>query len=329
MAVNDVLVVGAGLAGLAAAADLQQAGAGVLVLDKGRALGGRAATRRFEGQPVDTGAQFCTARTQRLRTLLETGADAGWARVWCHGYPLWRAGHLIAREDGHPRWTCPDGIRVLAETIGNGVKVQTSVQVTAVQRAASGIWEAMDAQGNRHQGERLLLNLPPAQLLALVGEHLCPLHRARIESVRLAPCWALVGLVEEDFGSGWPAVELEDHPSLAWVARDHTRRRPGAAPAAVVHARGDWSTFQLETEPEAVQEILAREAEGTFGIRFRDGCRLHRWRYAKPETSVGESFLWDPTRNAGVCGDWCAGGRVEGALVSGWELAGAVARQDA
>ena len=40
---TEVLVVGAGLAGLRAAADLQAAGRQVLVVDKGRGLGGRLA----------------------------------------------------------------------------------------------------------------------------------------------------------------------------------------------------------------------------------------------------------------------------------------------
>jgi predicted NAD/FAD-dependent oxidoreductase len=46
---TDVLVVGAGMAGLTAAAELQRAGRRVLVLDEGRGVGGRLASRRIGG----------------------------------------------------------------------------------------------------------------------------------------------------------------------------------------------------------------------------------------------------------------------------------------
>lgn len=320
----DFLVIGAGLAGIAAAADLRQAGASVLLLDKGRALGGRAATRRFDGQPVDHGAQFCTARTERLQRLLDDGARDGWARVWCHGYPIWRDGVIHPRDDGHPRWCFPDGMRVLPERLAAGLDARTGIPVGSVARTADG-WEARAADGERFRGRRLILNLPPAQLRTVAGESLPPAMAAQIGTATLAPAWALFGPVEADFGDGWPALELEGHPVLAWAARDHTKRAAGARPTAVLHARGDWSAAQIDQPEAAVRERIAEAGRETLGVRFLPNARLHRWRYAKPETSLGEAFLWDRESGVGVCGDWCAGGRVEGAIASGWALAEAIA----
>ena len=65
----DVLVIGAGMAGLIAAAELQRAGRRVLVLDKGRGVGGRLASRRIGEASFDHGAQFITARTPRFAAL--------------------------------------------------------------------------------------------------------------------------------------------------------------------------------------------------------------------------------------------------------------------
>ena len=59
---TEILIVGAGLCGLHAATRLQAAGRSVLVLEKSRGLGGRAATRRWNNRPVDHGAQFFTAK---------------------------------------------------------------------------------------------------------------------------------------------------------------------------------------------------------------------------------------------------------------------------
>lgn len=321
---SDFLILGAGLAGIAAAADLSRAGAMVTILDKGRTVGGRAATRRLNGQPIDHGAQFCTARTERFQNLLEQGRRDGWASIWCHGYPLWREGQVLPRDDGHPRWTFPDGIRTLPEKIGHGLEVRTETTVQSVRRDAQGHWVATDTQGQTVTGRCFVLNLPPTQLLTIAGDVLPVWLRDRVAQCRLAPCWAVAGLLENEFAGDWPAIELEDHPSLAWVARDHTRRRSGAAPAAVLHARGDWSETHLDDSPDTVRATLTEAARELFGIQFTENTRVHRWRYAKPDTALGEPFLLDKTYSVGVCGDWCTGGRVEGALVSGWEIAAAL-----
>ena len=54
----DVAVIGAGIAGLTAARHLHQAGYRILVLEKSRGLGGRLATRRVDGQPIDHGCRY-------------------------------------------------------------------------------------------------------------------------------------------------------------------------------------------------------------------------------------------------------------------------------
>ncbi len=54
MSTSDLLVVGAGLSGVTAAVTAQQAGVNVQVVDRGRAIGGRMASRRLR----DTGTAF-------------------------------------------------------------------------------------------------------------------------------------------------------------------------------------------------------------------------------------------------------------------------------
>ena len=71
---TDILIIGAGMAGLTCATGLAAAGRNVRVLDKGRGPGGRMAARRTEiaGETVsfDHGAQYFTARDARFKAAV-------------------------------------------------------------------------------------------------------------------------------------------------------------------------------------------------------------------------------------------------------------------
>ncbi|MFW5681305.1 MAG: FAD-dependent oxidoreductase, partial [Pseudomonadota bacterium] len=49
----------------------------------------------------------------------------------------------------------------------------------------------------------------------------------------------------------------------------------------------------------------------------------HRWRYALAAEPVGEPCLYDRSGLV-ACGDWCLGGRIEAAFLSGLAAAGRV-----
>jgi monoamine oxidase len=67
----DAVVVGAGLAGLTAARELEASGASVLVVEAGDRVGGRTMTRRVGGVPVEMGGQWIGPGQPRIIALAE------------------------------------------------------------------------------------------------------------------------------------------------------------------------------------------------------------------------------------------------------------------
>ena len=67
----DVVVIGAGLAGLAAAAELDQAGLRVLVLEASGRIGGRVHTLKTDAGPIELGAEFVHGNPALLTQLIE------------------------------------------------------------------------------------------------------------------------------------------------------------------------------------------------------------------------------------------------------------------
>jgi len=80
-----IAIIGAGMAGLACARHLAQAGHAPIIFDKGRGIGGRLATRRAEGLQFDHGAQYVNAHTPGFAALLAELAAAGAAAPWPDG----------------------------------------------------------------------------------------------------------------------------------------------------------------------------------------------------------------------------------------------------
>ncbi len=93
---TEVIVIGAGVAGLAAAAELARAGHGVLVLEARDRIGGRLFTRHAPGldAPIELGAEFIHGHAPRTRALL---APAG------------------TLDTAQERWTLCDGRLAVAD----------------------------------------------------------------------------------------------------------------------------------------------------------------------------------------------------------------------
>ena len=81
-----VAIIGAGIAGLACARRLHDAGIEATLFDKSRGLGGRLATRRADtgtpGVAFDHGATHFTARSEGFTRLLAAWEKAGLAARW-------------------------------------------------------------------------------------------------------------------------------------------------------------------------------------------------------------------------------------------------------
>lgn len=91
----DVIVIGAGASGLAAAARIRAAGRTALVLEARERIGGRIHTdRSFAGFPVERGAEMVTGARSRVRAAVQT------AKLRCTAaMSLWRGGACLV-DDG-------------------------------------------------------------------------------------------------------------------------------------------------------------------------------------------------------------------------------------
>jgi renalase len=325
----DVIVVGAGLAGLAAARDLQNAGFKVSVLEKSRGVGGRCATKRLTvGDSVirvDHGAQFFTVRGERLQKLVIQLEYSGVVQAWTRGFPKLTVRGLEPRAAGHTRYVCTDGMNALAKAFveddqGLPLEFVPNALVSAVFPSNFG-WSAVLENGEIYQARSLIVNAPAPQALALTRSSLQAQTLQALETVQFNPCWALMIALEATPNIDWTGLEIE-HDMLEWAALDSSKRNAGNPPTLVLHATPTWTQAHLEQSPETVAALMLEMAQALLGDWVKPVTMLaHRWRYAKPSLTHPAPFLAQD--NLVFCGDWCTSNnsRIEAALESGWSTA--------
>ncbi|MGF1449673.1 MAG: NAD(P)/FAD-dependent oxidoreductase [Opitutales bacterium] len=317
----DVLVVGAGMAGLTAARHLKQAGRSVRVLDKGRGFGGRMAHRRGDdGQAFDHGAQFFTARDDRFKAMVDAWIAEGVATEW-HRLPA-TANHPepLIRYRGTPGMTAP------AKFLAEGLNVCRSCQVEALERANSG-WSVRAKDGRHFHGRWLLLTPPPPQALNLLGDaHAALLTAAQLEFLRGVHYErTLAALVQLDGPSALeaPGLRKGDLPEPLELIADNYLKGVSTRPGTLtLHANAAYSEKHYDSPDETRLPPLLEAARPFFGDSPVADARVHRWGYATPLNAPHpDRCLMAEAAQLAFAGDAFGGARVEGPALSGLAVA--------
>ncbi len=307
---GTIIVVGAGMVGLACATRLAAAGQQVSLFDKGRGPGGRMATRRAEVEGkthrFDHGAQFFTARDDGFRARVEEWQRAGVVARWqAAGEEAWV---------GTPAMNAP--IRAAAEPLD----VSWGTRVAGIQSREKG-WRVSLDDGGEQFSDSVVLAIPAEQAAELLaGLHDDFAGRARRTVSR--PCWALMAVFPDRLECA-DTLRGDDGEAVSWAARNGAKPGRDGSESWVVHASPEWSEAHLEDDASSVAARLldAFLHQSGAGARAPVHMAAHRWRYAMVDPVDGPPALWDATRKLGVCGDWLIAPRVESAWVSGTRLA--------
>ncbi len=315
----NIMIIGAGIAGLSCATSLQAAGHRVIVFDKSRGPSGRMSTRRAHGNQWDHGAQYFTARNPLFQAEVQRWITAGAAAPWEVSFAV--IGNADAHTDapglvryvGMPRMTSP------AKLLSESLTLKSEHTVQSIRRDdASWRFSTLEHGLINTAFDAVVLALPVHQAMPLlqgINHHFV----SEIEGVKMVGSWTLMLGYENRQDMGFDGAFVNQGP-LRWIARDNSK--PGRISnyeTWVLQASAAWSERYIEAPPtEVIPELLA--AFRDLGGSDPDECIAHRWRYADTQTPHSDQFLWDNYSKLGICGDWINGGKVEGAWLSGLKL---------
>lgn len=323
---QKVLIVGAGMAGASAAVALVEAGFSVTLLEKSAGSGGRLSSRQVGPEnrlQFDAGAQYFTESDARFVAFLQPFKANEVVQRWQPRLAsIDQQGVVLkAAENSPTRWVSAPHQHRLVQAMLAGHDLRSHCQVARIARQTDG-WRAFDATGALlASGDQLLLCLPAPQASALLGEH--PDALAFTAQVPMQPCWAVLLSFAQALSLPWDAAFV-NHGPLRWVARDSSKPgRDSRLDNWVLHATPEWSATHFGRSADDVVTLLQLEFQRLIGGELAPVYRMaKRWRYALGGRENAASHYYCPKSGLGVAGDWCLGGRVEGAFVSGLALAG-------
>jgi len=318
------------LSGLLAANILQAQGRPVTLVDKGRSVGGRLATRRIGPGRADHGAQFFTVRTPQFQTWVERWLDAGLVYQWSTG---WSDGSIATEPpDGYPRYAVQGGMNALAKHVAHGLEIEVGVRLASVGPTTGG-WQAQAENGQNYRSRAVILTPPVPQSLALLqaGQtHLSPGDYQALAAIEYAPCLAGLFWVEGPVELPPPGAVQQSNAPVSWIADN---QRKGISPEAkiiTVHAGPDYSRHHWESPQNEIMATLRAALHPYLAPTTTiAAAQLKRWRYALPTRLHPERCL----RAANLppllfAGDAFGGPRVEGAALSGLAAAAALLQNE-
>ncbi len=211
------------------------------------------------------------------------------------------------------------GMIRLAQHLAEGLDVRAGVRIQRLQGVGD-VWVAIDTEGAAHGPfDVVIVAVPAPQAVPLLAP--APALAEVASGITMAPCWAAMVAFDEPVVAGFDGAFVSGG-ALSWVARDSSKPGRPDGERWVLHASPGWSRQEWETDLDRIPSLLCSALASHIGpVPAPTFQRAHRWGYARADAAGAPGVMYDAAAGIGACGDWCEGGRIEGALVSGIDLA--------
>jgi renalase len=332
----EVAVIGAGIAGLTCAQQLQQAGKTVVLIDKSRGLGGRLATRRLAGTHADHGVCYLQPKGDLFRQWIDQLVSAGILGVWTEGiHSLSAEGILQSPTKFAPYYAAPSGATSIAKYLGRDLEIIGDKLITSIDPINHGWRLSTKDPEFSLTAEQVIFATPPAQALVIAKKEIDPNCIQQLSSVQFSRSITAIAVYPTTDQTAaaaitWQGIQCIEHPTLAWIGLDSSKQLNPTQPVLVVQSSVAFAEQYFDASDLSVvgQKLLDEIATFTSTLHSPELVQVHRWGYAFAQNPLLCQFLTaQTTAPLYFCGDWCGGNRVESAYLSGMAVADRILNQ--
>lgn len=312
-----VAVIGAGLSGLRCASLLCEAGYQVSVFEKSRGTGGRLSSSRLGDFTSDLGVPFIETQLGDFQDWLNQHPDN--IQRW-HPQQTDFSLHNPETMSDRQCWVGVPRSSRLTRLLAAGVTLHTETRVSVAWPDRQGVLLRDEQSKMLGHFDKVVIATPAPQAVPLLDA--LQSYQAKAALVNMRPAWVL-SLALESRPVALAQIDLLEgqHHTFSRILRDSSKpQRSGEV--WTLQANTQWSEAYLNLSADTVMHELVAAFVALIGepVSLLQH-RAHRWLYCDTQHSEPVSALWDVDKGVGVCGEWLAGGGIDGAWESGSHLA--------
>ncbi|MCW8849649.1 MAG: FAD-dependent oxidoreductase [Melioribacteraceae bacterium] len=324
----DVIIVGAGITGIAAGNYLNENGLNIKLLDKGKAIGGRLATRKIVTQnqhiKVDYGCKYIEANSfefsQAVVGLIKNNTVKKWKIV--------NQNSLLNEIEKNIRFIGKQSMRQIALELSQNLSISNGIKITKIYREA-GIWNLIDEDDNLYFSEAILLTMPVPQILELLKNSditIVPVKRDGLEKVEYARSIAAILTLETSSTlTDEGGVKLENS-AISFVTDNNLKGVNEGPTTITVEMSNDFSVKNWDKTEEEIANNIIEESSDFLNSKVIN-YQIHKWKYSTPIKIYPKKYEYiiepGPIYFAG---DAFLGNNVESAYLSGLNAAKSMAQ---
>ena len=292
------------MAGLSAANELEKNGHEVVVLDKGRGVGGRMSTRTINEAKADHGAQYFSVKTNEFKELINQLQSENIVAEW-----------MIPQRE-NVRYLGGKGMNTIPKKLAQNLNVVLNEKVILISDN-----EVKTESGNTYSFDNLIITIPISQITDLLNQSKIKISdqdQAVFDSIYYEPCIAVMAVLNQPTDIVGGGIILENQP-VAWIA-DNFQKGITSVPTATLHASANYSTEHFDDNLQNVAKEMLSSVNQYITPDNVQSFQVHRWKFSNATKRYEKPFYQVENQNIFLGGDGFGIGNVEGAFLSGYYL---------
>ncbi len=323
------------MAGLVAGEKLAKAGHNVTIIEKSRKLGGRLASRRINGLPMDYGLSHFTVRSKKFDSFVNELTEKGLVKKWADEFSLYdrSALHKVnPNNDPDDYYTGATGMQEIAERLSRWVDIKSEEKAGGLtyigpDRTSKRSWMINLTDISVFECDAVILATPAPQAYGILqtSQDETPVRRIirHIDEVHYKANFSMLATYKHDIPD-WKGIECE-HSYIEWIGNESSKRENAEVCGLAIRSNHDFYREHINSDKEEVKELLLKEAANIAGpwIERAEETFLYDWKYGEAIKPIDEFFMELEMEGAplSLIGDYFGGTSLEDAYLSGYNLA--------
>lgn len=315
----DVVIVGAGVSGIAAGNYLDKNGLSIKILDKGKAIGGRLATRRIELNDkklqTDYGCKYFEAHTDEFSRELVNLINNNTIKKW----NTENQNSFLDELGKNPKFIGRQSMRQIAIELSERLDIENNVKVKSIEHK-NGEWIITDDKYKSLKAEALILTMPVPQSLELIRNSKLEIAEDVISNLqKVEYARSIVGiLVLDNISNIKNEGGLKFHDGqISFITDNNLKGVNKSLTALTVEMSNDFSIENWDNSDEEITELIIEASSEYLNSKVLKS-QIHKWKYSTPLKSYPKKFeVVDSPGTLYFAGDAFLGSTVESAYLSG------------